>query len=489
MAGGGGVAALTTLIPAKIHADNLARNSAARTMGADLAETEALAHARRQLPESADGAPAVAGEATGVTAEQVILQRADLEIAEAAQRVKPMPDTLDVVVHGEVDHFIVFDEGLVPKVISHRSLAKYIERSGKSYKRIRLIACKTGLHPHGAAQHLANKLHAKLIEAPTDKVHIHGDGSMTIGPSDTVNSGHWEPFTPKPSRFRYTEYRAPKVTETRYERFRRERAEKAAAQANEASAPPEGASEIPSMDISRGEAKSMGRRPRPRDAADSLFDEREPGSSVVDEASELRHGDDPADHVPDSSDAGELGLSRDGERRVRHVAKSEAPSSVAQEAGAGVLSSNRLGITRPPRHHVLPQAEIEFFQERGFPGRAIDDFTIEMPTPLHEEVHGVNQSLARRHWPEREWNTEVMSRLREAEALKKVQLRRQLRAHKKPTAEIDQILATDGKLTPDEIWSVVNQVMVKFKIDGLPFVKYDAPASIPVEAPTAGNQP
>ena len=51
--------------------------------------------------------------------------------------------------------------------IDHRALAKYIEKSGATYKRIRLISCSTGKHPKGAAQHLANKL-GVTVRAPSD---------------------------------------------------------------------------------------------------------------------------------------------------------------------------------------------------------------------------------------------------------------------------------------------------------------------------------
>jgi hypothetical protein len=59
------------------------------------------------------------------------------------------------------------------------------------------------MHPKGVAQHLANKL-GVTVEAPSDKLYIHPDGSLTIGPHETRNTGKWEEFSPKPSESRYT---------------------------------------------------------------------------------------------------------------------------------------------------------------------------------------------------------------------------------------------------------------------------------------------
>jgi hypothetical protein len=123
------------------------------------------------------------------------------------------------------------------------------------------------------------------------------------------------------------------------------------------------------------------------------------------------------------------------------------------------LGVQRNSIGRPPRHHLLPQEELPFFQQRGFPGRDIDNFTVELDTTDHEIVHGGNQSLARRHWQEHEWNTRLMERLREQEALKK---------------------ATYGdspknNLTREEIVSTMEEERVNFGIDRRPYVNYSAP--------------
>lgn len=118
------------------------------------------------------------------------------------------------------------------------------------------------------------------------------------------------------------------------------------------------------------------------------------------------------------------------------------------EQGVCVLDEARLGIGRPPRHHLLPQEDLEFFQQRGVPGRDIDNFTVELDTLDHEMVHGGNQALARKHWLAREWNTELMKTLRRREKM----LRRKLRR--------------------DEILRILERQRVEFKIADRPLAHY-----------------
>jgi len=147
------------------------------------------------------------------------------------------------------------------------------------------------------------------------------------------------------------------------------------------------------------------------------------------------------------------------DRRVRHVPENNMAPEMAAEHGMSTLDESRLDITRNPRHHTLPQEEIEFFQARGFSAREIDDFTVELDKLDHEMVHGGNQSLARRHWPEREWNTKLMKRLRDREAIKK-------------TAFGD---SPEYNLTRDEILSIMEKERANFGIADRPFIHYDAP--------------
>lgn len=161
--------------------------------------------------------------------------------------------------------------------------------------------------------------------------------------------------------------------------------------------------EVESIKVGRG-----GRR------AESLLD---------DYGQEASYADDPADYRPDSEPESPGYTSEDisaaepasqgtlGDR-TRHVRGQAIDPDLAGEHGVGVLSANRLGIARNPRHHLLPQEEIKFFQENGFPGRDIDQYCIELTTLEHEILHGGNQGLARKHWSEREWSTALMEDLR-----------------------------------------------------------------------------
>lgn len=76
--------------------------------------------------------------------------------------------------------------------------------------------------------------------------------------------------------------------------------------------------------------------------------------------------------------------------------------------GAGILAS--------PQHHIFPQSEREFFEQRGFVGaNDIDNFTVELDRSTHEAIHtgrGVNPSGG---WPG-EWNDTLMTRLADTEA-------------------------------------------------------------------------
>ena len=157
--------------------------------------------ARRDAVAGAPGAELTAtGQETGPT--RVILQGDDDVIPRYAANVEPLPDTLDVFVHGDVDDFIAQRDGTQVR-IDHRRLANYIRKSGARYQRVRLISCKTGLHVKGVAQHLANKLGVEVI-APTDNVHIAEDGSMTIGRQPGQNNGKWITFEPAQSERRFT---------------------------------------------------------------------------------------------------------------------------------------------------------------------------------------------------------------------------------------------------------------------------------------------
>jgi hypothetical protein len=184
----------------------------------------------------------------------------------------------------------------------------------------------------------------------------------------------------------------------------------------------------------------------------SHFDDYGEEASYQDEPTEWRAERDEA--VRSDEDADNIGLAQpksDGtltRRRVRHVPRSQVDPALASESGVGVLENKRLGITRDPLHHTLPQEELEFFRERGFPDRDIDNFTVEMDRLEHEMLHGGNQALARKFWPEREWNTKLMKEIARQEAL------------------------SDTMLTRESILSIMEEQRDKFGIANRPFVRY-----------------
>jgi RHS repeat-associated protein len=102
----------------------------------------------------------------------------------------------DVIAHGSPTRIQVeTPNGSV--LVDHRTAARLIQ-SQPDYTpgtNIRLLSCSTGANPNGFAQNLANKLNVD-VQAPTDTLWAFPKGNMTIGPTDTANTGTWETFTP-----------------------------------------------------------------------------------------------------------------------------------------------------------------------------------------------------------------------------------------------------------------------------------------------------
>ncbi len=104
------------------------------------------------------------------------------------------------------------------------------------------------------------------------------------------------------------------------------------------------------------------------------------------------------------------------------AAASDLPQSVKDLLGEGpttdgmkVTNAAGAGAARPPRHHVLPQEERKFFEERGFTGDLdIDNFCVKLGTGEHQALHGGGDWRLGRTWVE-EWNRLVMERLRRRE--------------------------------------------------------------------------
>lgn len=173
---------------------------------------------------------------------------------------------------------------------------------------------------------------------------------------------------------------------------------------------------------------------RARSRSGSLFDDHGGRATYTDDPFEHRHEIEPSPRATDAdTDA----------------------SHVLAERGTTPLSGNRLGIHRTPRHHLLPQKRLAYFQERGFEGRDIDNFCVELAPLEHDMIHGGNQRLARVHWKEQEWNTRLFDTLdNEEKALR--------------------TLTGDAKarLSRESILFIMEKQRRDFGLSHLPLVKY-----------------
>jgi len=115
-------------------------------------------------------------------------------LAAAANRIKPLENFYDVVIHGSPESFHVLHNGKWVK-IDQRSLASFMKKTGYEGGPVRLISCSAGKSSTGVAKNLANKL-GEVVKAPTDTLWIHPSGKMTIGPKATKNTGNWKNFIP-----------------------------------------------------------------------------------------------------------------------------------------------------------------------------------------------------------------------------------------------------------------------------------------------------
>ena len=82
----------------------------------------------------------------------------------------------------------------------------------------------------------------------------------------------------------------------------------------------------------------------------------------------------------------------------------------ALEGGSiGETTASRAGAIRPPRHHVFPQVEREWFRSRGV---EIDRYTLPLDEGTHQALHyGGGPGRGGGYW-----NDEIMTRLKGLEA-------------------------------------------------------------------------
>jgi hypothetical protein len=198
----------------------------------------------------------------------LVLAGHDTRLHDAAMRIEPVPGALDVIVHGNVDTFLVFIDGKYVE-LDHRRLAKYIEKAGLEFDYIRLVACESGVSPNGAAQHLANKLDV-LVKAPNNIAHQSEGtpGGIAVGPTHqrpdgtvvTRDTGEWVWFGPnKKATRRWSRTEGPKPSERAEDRYKRKKAtEKLTAIPVWSRRSSEGASPRDAYYVSKDDAVRMG---------------------------------------------------------------------------------------------------------------------------------------------------------------------------------------------------------------------------------------
>lgn len=108
-----------------------------------------------------------------------------------------------------------------------------------------------------------------------------------------------------------------------------------------------------------------------------------------------------------------------------------------------VMHANRLGIHRPPRHHLLPQEHIDFFVDHEL---NIHDWCIETTTTEHGIIHSKG----------RDWSEMLMARLKAEEAILKIE-------SGDPFA----------RLSASEVIAIMKRLMIQFDLNPNAIVKYE----------------
>ena len=108
-----------------------------------------------------------------------------------------------IVCHGSEDKFWIKDSSVLYgpdkgwREVSANSIYNCAKAAGyKDGSPVRLISCLTGSTEDGAAQNLANQFNARIL-APTNKVWIQPNGTLTLGPEADVYEGEWVNFYPE----------------------------------------------------------------------------------------------------------------------------------------------------------------------------------------------------------------------------------------------------------------------------------------------------
>jgi hypothetical protein len=143
--------------------------------------------------------------------QMISLVGVDKGIMAAAQRAIPREGYVDVIVHGDANHFYVTRDQ-VDIALDHRALATYLKKHGIDAQKLRLISCDTGKSAFGIAQNLANKLQIEVL-APSLSAWIDSAGNVGVGKKPGEHTGQWKTFkpdnTPQRRRAKAEPYREP----------------------------------------------------------------------------------------------------------------------------------------------------------------------------------------------------------------------------------------------------------------------------------------
>ena len=124
----------------------------------------------------------------------ILVEAGDAKTLKAVAHITPEKGYYDVITHGTEDSFHVLHNGKWVKV-DHRWLANFMKSKGYRGEKIRLLACETGSDKARIAQDLANKVGAPVL-APSEKVWVYPDGSLSVGKTLQDHTGKWNTFTP-----------------------------------------------------------------------------------------------------------------------------------------------------------------------------------------------------------------------------------------------------------------------------------------------------
>jgi hypothetical protein len=129
------------------------------------------------------------------------------------------------------------------------------------------------------------------------------------------------------------------------------------------------------------------------------------------------------------------------ERLAANSARRMAVQEALENGEINGTTAQRAGVAKPPQHHIFPQAERQWFADRGV---EIDNYTVKLDQGSHEALHYGGGPDKGGGW----WNEQIMKSLTEREA------------------------ALGRRLTPGEIESVGKDMMSRAKISDLPIVPF-----------------